>query len=114
MKRVALVYDTLEELIHDKTVSNGMYVNTLGNKSIGDGYGRGYLISEKSEDESVKLDSGLYAIPYITSSDFNLELEKSIRDEDNTSIKKYIEKLVTEICEDISTEFVTKSKEGES
>ena len=113
MKHVAMVYDTLEELVHDKTVTSSMFVNTLGNEFIGDGYARGYIISEEEKDDSVKLDNGLNANPYITYSDFNLELEKSLRGDENNALKKYIEKTISELCEDIATEFVQKSKTSE-
>ena len=113
MKHVAMVYDTLEELVHDKTVTSSMFVNTLGNEFIGDGYARGYVISEEEKDNSVKLDNGLNANPYITYSDSNLEFEKSLRGDENNALKKYIEKTISELCEDIATEFAQKTKTSE-
>ena len=113
MKHVAMVYDTLEELVHDKTVTPNMFINTLGNESIGDGYARGYVISEEEKEDSVKLDNGLYANPYITYSDSNLEFEKSLRGDEDNALKEYIKKTISELCEDIATEFVQKTKTSE-
>ena len=108
MKHVAMVYDTLEELVHDKTVTPNMFINTLGNESIGDGYARGYIISEEEKEDSVKLDN-----PYITYSDSNLEFEKSLRGNEDNALKEYIKKTISELCEDIATEFVQKTKMSE-
>ena len=113
MKHVAMVYDTLEELVHDKTVTPNMFINTLGNESIGDGYARGYVISEEEKEDSVKLDNGLYANPYITYSDSNLEFEKSLRGDEDNALREYIKKTISELCEDIATEFVQKTKTSE-
>lgn len=114
MKRVALVYDTLEELKNDSDLQVDMFVNTLGKEEIGDGYGQGYTVSDTEKDDSIETVGGLFLVPYKVYSDLKLELEKSLRSDEDNAVKDYIKNTIAELCEDIASEFATKdhSKEG--
>lgn len=55
-------YSTVNDLVRDTTLRDGMIINTLGMTSVGDEYGATYLITEtRPTTNFVELDNGLYA-----------------------------------------------------
>ena len=108
MKRVAIVYDTLEDLKNDPELQMFSYVHTLGKDKIGDGYANTYYICDEKSDESIEITKSIYATPFKTKSDLAVEAVDLLRTEGENELKTYIKNTIAELCDDIASEFVTK------
>lgn len=114
MKRAALFYDALSEVLRDTEIQNGMIIHTLGKEEIADGEGENFIVVEDESDNTVALPNGLFLKPYTTKIDAKIEIADSLRSSKDNEIKSYITKMITELCDDIASEFVSKRGEDEN